>query len=357
MKKHSLLAIVVLALSIVSGPAARAETITFPCGGGASYSVLMPQGVLLDGKKCTGSLLIDSSVKIVDRQAFLGAKITSVIFPSSVTKIDEASFSQTQITNLEIPSTLTELGDLAFASTPLKSVKLPSTLIKISDGLFLRTKLEKIEIPSSVISIGSLALSETELTEIVVPDSVIQIYMKSFAGNFNLVAVSLPDSLQGIWGDAFERNYSLTKISYCGMAKLPTFIIPTSCPPERKAVIDAKLASEKAAEDNAAFTIRITAAKSKYSELNSEIDSLIKQYPSKKSEIELYKKKLALFERIDQVNVANVELNLAGIESKLVAMRSVYVKIARTITCTKGKLTKKVIDVTPKCPAGYKVKK
>jgi hypothetical protein len=99
------------------------------------------------------------------------------------------------------------------------------------------------------------------------------------------------------------------------------------------------------------------AAKSKYSALSLEIERLIKKYPSKKSEIELYKKKISLFERIDQANIPTVEVNLAGIESKLVAMKSVYSKIARTITCTKGKLTKKVTDVTPKCPAGYKVKK
>jgi hypothetical protein len=117
-----------------------------------------------------------------------------------------------------------------------------------------------------------------------------------------------------------------------------------------------KAAAEKAAVDNAASEVRITAAKTKYSELSSEIDRLIKQYPSKRSEIELYKKKIALFERIDQVNVVNVELNLAGIESKLVAMRSIYSKIARTITCTKGKVTKKVTDVTPKCPSGHKKK-
>jgi hypothetical protein len=121
-------------------------------------------------------------------------------------------------------------------------------------------------------------------------------------------------------------------------------------------VLDRVTAKRQEAADNAASNPRIAAAKIKYSELNSEIDRLIKQYPSKKSEIELYKKKMAIFERIDQVNVTNVELNLAGIESKLVAMRSVYGKIARTITCTKGKLTKKVTDVNPKCPAGYKKK-
>ena len=356
MKKCSLLAILVLVLSVISGPAARAETVTFSCGGGATYSVLMPQGVLLEGKKCTGTLVIDSSVKIIDKEAFMGAKVTNVIFPSSVTKIEQSAFFLTEITNLDLPDTVVELGVLAFGRTPIKTVKLPKTLTKIADGLFVGTKLEKIEIPNSVTSIGTNAFAETELTDIQIPESVTQIYSKTFGGNLKLVSVSLPDSLLGIWGDAFDRDYALTKISYCGMAKLPTFIIPTSCPPERKAVIDAKLAADKAAADKAASEARINAAKSKYSELSLEIDRLIKKYPSKKSEIELYKKKIALFERIDQANIPTVEVNLAGIESKLVAMRSVYSKIARTITCTKGKVTKKVTDVTPKCPAGYKKK-
>jgi hypothetical protein len=56
------------------------------------------------------------------------------------------------------------------------------------------------------------------------------------------------------------------------------------------------------------------------------------------------------------VNISTVELNLAGIESKLDAMKSIYSKIARTITCTKGKKSLKVLDVNPKCPAGYKKK-
>ena len=118
-----------------------------------------------------------------------------------------------------------------------------------------------------------------------------------------------------------------------------------------------KAAADKAAIDNVASEARINAAKSTYSELSLEIDLLIKKYPSKKSEIELYKKKITLFERIDENNIANVEKNLAGIESKIVAMRSIYSKIARTITCTKEKKSLKVLDVNPKCPAGYKVKK
>jgi hypothetical protein len=147
--------------------------------------------------------------------------------------------------------------------------------------------------------------------------------------------------------------YAVSAESLVSSASGGNFSVHTSL--ATKAAAD-KAAADKAAADKAAAEVRITAANKKYSALSSEIDRLIKQYPSKKSEIELYKKKITLFEKIDQVNVANVELNLAGIQSKLVAMKSVYTKIARTIICTKGKLTKKVTDVTPKCPAGYKKK-
>ena len=227
---------------------------------------------------------------------------------------------------------------------------------KIPDGLFVGTKLEKIEIPNSVTSIGSLAFSETELTEIQVPDSVTQIYMKTFSGNLKLVSVSLPDSLLGIWGDAFDRAYALTTISYCGMAKLPTLIIPTTCPPERKAVIYAKLAADKLAADKVDLQARINSASAALAQLDAEVDSLMKQYPSMKAELILYKKKIALFANLNQQNLGTAELNLVSLISKLNSVKLTYKKIARGITCVKGNRTLKVVDVKPKCPAGYRKK-
>ena len=72
---------------VASTPASGNETKTFPCGGSATYSVLMPAGVAFNGKQCSGSLIIDSSVKILDIFAFQGAKITSIKIPNSVTTI------------------------------------------------------------------------------------------------------------------------------------------------------------------------------------------------------------------------------------------------------------------------------
>ena len=116
--------------------------------------------------------------------------------------------------------------------------------------------------------------------------------------------------------------------------------------------------AQRSKEIQTANEVKQTALKLKFSQLNLEIDNLIKKYPSKKAELDLYKNKIAIFERIDQKNtVQSAELNLAGIASKIASISATNKKIARTIICTKGNKTLKVTDVKPVCPSGYKVKK
>ena len=81
---------------------------------------------------------------------------------------------------------------------------------------------------------------------------------------------------------------------------------------------------------------------------------MIRQYPSQRSNLLLYKNKAAIFETIDERNLATAEVNLMGITSKIVSISSTYKKIARSITCSKGSKTLKVIEVKPVCPVGYK---
>ena len=123
-----------------------------------------------------------------------------------------------------------------------------------------------------------------------------------------------------------------------------------------KAAAD-KAAADKAMEEQSKIDSRITSAQSTYTRLYSEINSLIRKYPSRKSELNLYLNKIFPFEVINETNIATAELNLAGIASKIISISSTYKKIARTLNCSKGNKTVKVTDVKPACPAGYKVKK
>jgi len=132
-----------------------------------------------------------------------------------------------------------------------------------------------------------------------------------------------------------------------------------------KVIADAKGAAElKAAADKAAadkllseIQAKVNLASSALSQLEAEVDSLMKKYPSMKTELNLYKKKIASFANVNPQNLGTVERNLAGLTSQLNRVKLTYEKIARGITCVKGNKLLKVVDVRPKCPAGYKLKK
>ena len=62
-----------------------------------------------------------------------------------------------------------------------------------------------------------------------------------------------------------------------------------------------------------------------------------------------------LFTDAENTRISNVKLVQAEKDAKAAAAKTVATK-KTTITCVKGKLTKKVTAVKPKCPAGYKKK-
>jgi hypothetical protein len=378
MKRIILSLILTLGFTFLITPVANADTVTFPCGGSATYSVLMPQGVLLDGKKCNGALVIDSSVKIIDLTAFNNANITSVVIPSSVTSIGDYAFAGAQLSSVSIPNSVINLGTGAFQRTQLSSVIIPNSLTSISSGLFSSTKLTDVVIPNSVTSIegaafastpltsvtipnsvtriGNSAFAGTNLTSVTIPNSVTWIGAEAFSGNLLLTLISIPDGVAYIGEKIFDRNYSLASIIYCG--QITGFPIMATCPPDRKALIDAKLAADKVTADKSLSNLqaRIKSTSAAFSQLDAEVDSLMKKYPSMKTNLNLYKKKIALFDEINEKNIGTAELNLAGLTSKIVSIKATYIKIARSLTCIKGSKTVKVVDVKPVCPKGYKKK-
>lgn len=55
----------------------------------------------------------------------------------------------------------------------------------------------------------------------------------------------------------------------------------------------------------------------------------------------------------NQENIADLEKQIAELQAQIELLKE---QIPTTITCIKGKLTKKVTAVNPKCPSGYKKK-
>lgn len=88
MKRFFLSLVLIAGLLVAIPPLANAETLTFNCGGGGTYSVIMPQGIALDGSKCSGAVTLDSKVRIIEAAAFQMAKgLVSIIIPNTVVEI------------------------------------------------------------------------------------------------------------------------------------------------------------------------------------------------------------------------------------------------------------------------------
>jgi len=370
MKRLIFRILLTFAMTLAITPSAFADTVSFPCGASSKYSVLMPQGVLTSGTKCKGALVIDGSVKIIDQEAFSGAEmLTSVTIPNSVTSIGKYAFADTQLTSVVIPNSVTVISEGVFANTRLESVHIPDSVISIgkeafsgtrlimltipnsvtsigpyafsnsqlntvvlsnsittiSEGTFfntnlaheksvtipnsvtsigknafLQSRLFSVTIPNSVTSIGESAFAQNRLTSLNIPNSVISIGDSAFEGNKELKTISIPDELKTLGLNVLDRNFALSSIFYCG--KLTGFPITPICPAERQALIEAKATAELKAKQEA----EAKAA----AELKAKQEADAKAAPIKKT----------------------------------------------TITCIKGKLTKTVTAINPKCPTGYKKK-
>jgi hypothetical protein len=398
-----------LALSLTVGvvPNANADTVTFPCGGTATYSVLMPQGVLLDGKNCSGSLAIDKSVqtigvkaffgnynissvvipdgvKLIDEQAFFSSSLSEITIPNSVTTINRSAFGFTRLTSLTLPNALTRISSQAFYGIKISSLIIPPSVTIIEYSAFGEVPLTSLVIPNTVTEIGMSAFQQSKLVSVTIPDSVRVLGASVFKDNTSLTSISLPDGLSQIGLPAFAGNYALTAIYFCGSFPSGTFPITQTCPPDRQVAIDAakaiadkaaadKAAADKAAADKAAADLKVkqdaeaTAASaalkilidqvvSSKEELGQRIRNLIKKYPSERK-FDALGQYLSKIGAVNESNYRSVEAVIYRVVGDVDALEERSLNTRTTITCTKGKLIKKVTAIKPKCPTGYKVKK
>jgi hypothetical protein len=212
MKRSIAVWLLATALIAVSVPVANATTVEFPCQGG-TYSVSMPVGITIDGKKCGGSLVIDSQVRIIGTGSFGGAtgsNLTSVVIPNTVTTIEAGAFSYSK-------------------------------------------SLTSVVIPNSVKEIGAYAFNRTNLLSLVVPSSVVSIGYGAFANNENLTFVDMSDRLENLWPEVFRGSNAIKEFLYCGTRIDWTFQIGVSniCPPGARGTAARKTESDANRRENA----------------------------------------------------------------------------------------------------------
>ena len=311
--------IILLAITSTTLSEAKAEILTFPCTGG-TYSIEMPAASIINANKCTGSFIIDSSVKSIGKDAFKDSKITSISIPNSVTSIDSGAFQYSDLNSVIIPNSVTTMGRYAFSGSKISAVTISSSLTKIEMSAFANTKnLTSVIIPVGVKIIETFAFGYGGLTSVTIPNTVINIEFLAFIDS-KLVKVDIPDSTR-LADSAFQGNTELKSIIYCGkdVYGLPT--APT-CPADRKAIIDA---AAKAAADKAVAARAAADAKAAADRAAAD---------------------------------AKAAADRAAADAKAAADRAATqtAQDAKklTITCVKGKVKKKVTGEIPKCPSGYK---
>jgi hypothetical protein len=118
---------------------------------------------------------------------------------------------------------------------------------------------------------------------------------------------------------------------------------------EAKAIADA--AEQKVIQDD------FNAVTSSYQKLLLRIYDLKIKFPSVSNLLGIEEKMLRLPIILGN-DLSTAKYNIQSVNASLDASEKVWEKTKKTtITCVKGKTTKKVTSIKPKCPSGYKVKK
>lgn len=156
-------------------------------------------------------------VLAIDRDAFRGTAVRSVILPNGVVSIGDSAFhSCKQLTLAELPDSLTSIGRMAFADcSALTDVNLPAGITSISGYTFQGcSALTELQLPNSVKSIGTQAfLGCIGLTDVELPDGLQVLEASAFYGCTYLKSMTVPDSVTSIGIKVLEGCTALERLS------------------------------------------------------------------------------------------------------------------------------------------------
>ena len=330
-----------------------------------------------------------------------------------MTSIGDAFENDYALTSITIPNSVTSIGDFAFNNdTVLASVTIGNSVTSIGGDAFANDTLiasVSFTTTSSVTSIGNGAFeNDTDLTSITIPNSVTTIGDYAFADDTALTSITIPNSVTSIGQGAFLDDTSISFIN-------PTDYVATWT----GAGVPYTTAYLMMATDIGAVTgtwasvVRVAPIIYSKPTAPSNVTASLSNGTATVSFTPGSSGNLATYDEIDMYingqlvgNVCNVSgatscpianlgpdaafsFTVTAINSKGSAVSTVSNTVSysspavvtttstspptttttspptttttvppvkRTITCVKGKISKKVTAVSPVCPAGYKKK-
>ena len=146
------------------------------------------------------NVVIPNGVIAIAQNAFMGAKIESVVIPDTVTRIDSQAFYDcNNLLKVDMPDSVNYIGVEAFMScVNLKYISIPKNLTNIEKGVFNYCRELNVEIPEGVLNIGAQAFSHTGTVNVTLPTTLINVGIYAFA-------YSKVESVKVLGNTAFER--------------------------------------------------------------------------------------------------------------------------------------------------------
>ena len=181
--------------------------------------LVIVSGIVIDGKSCSGDVVIPSTVTKIGENAFeINTNITSVTIPSSVKEIcDMAFYGCSKLKTLKLSKGLVSIGNTAFEScTALTNITFPSTLKTIDAYAFCYcSSLQEIVIPSSVTSIGRLAFYYcTSVSKIVFPTTALTVGQDAFCRCAKVESLTVPKNLNIAGSGVFSSMVGLKTLKF-----------------------------------------------------------------------------------------------------------------------------------------------
>lgn len=156
--------------------------------------MVIVNNILIDGKECTGNVIVPDGVKCIAEGAFEGSQITDIVMPDSVVSIgDEAFLGCWKLSSVKLSQNLTDIGEYAFSKcTSLTRIELPDSLRVIKRSVFEGCgNLVKVVLPKNINDIGYNAFNGCyRLESIFIPKKIMNISDGAFKGCSNLVIQS-----------------------------------------------------------------------------------------------------------------------------------------------------------------------